>query len=117
MGSLVRLLVTFATTVPIENVHPLQGGLVRLKHPSERRPGLPRLNPWMFWPAFVFDIMRKHVSLAVVSVRLLLIAYAIYRDPAAKAYTDRALTHGAPEDEAKLELLAPVAAAAKPEAA
>jgi len=34
MGSLVRLLVTFATTVPIENVHPLQGGLVRLKHPQ-----------------------------------------------------------------------------------
>ena len=117
MGSLVRLLVTFATTVPIENVHPLQGGLVRLKHPSERRPGLPRLNPWLFWPAFVFDVVRKHVSLAVVSVRLLLIVYAIYRDSAAGAYTDQALTHGAPEDEAKLELLAPVAAAAKPQAA
>jgi hypothetical protein len=117
MGSLVRLLVTFATTVPIENVHPLQGGLVRLKHPSERRPGLPRLNPWLFWPAFVFDVVRKHVVLAVVSIRLLLIVYAISRDSAAGAYTDRALTHGAPEDESKLELLAPVAAAAKPQAA
>ena len=116
MGSLVRLLVTFATTVPIENVHPLQGGLVRLKHPSERRPGLPRLNPWLFWPGFVFDIVRKHVVLAVVSIRLLLIVYAISRDSAAGAYTDQALTHGAPEDEAKLELLAP-AAAAKPQAA
>ena len=117
MGSLVRLLVTFATTVPLENVHPLQGGLVRLKHPSERRPGLPRLNPWLFWPAFVFDVVRKHVGLAVVSVRLLLIVYAIYRDPAAKAYTDQALTHRKAEDEAKLELLAPVVAAAKPQAA
>jgi hypothetical protein len=117
MGSLVRLLVTFATTVPIENVHPLQGGLVRLKHPSERRPGLPRLNPWLFWPAFVFDVVRKHVVLAVVSVRLLLIVYEISRDSAAGAYTDQALKHGAPEDEAKLKLLAPAAAAAKPEAA
>jgi radical SAM superfamily enzyme len=107
MGSLVRLLVTFATAVPIENVHPLQSGLVRLKHPAERRPGLPRLNPWLFWPAFVFDVVRKHVVLAVVSVRLLLIVYAISRDTAARAYTDQALAHGEPEDEAKLELLAP----------
>ncbi len=117
MGSLVRLLVTFATTVPLENVHPLQGGLVRLKHPSERRPGLPRLNPWLFWPAFVFDVVRKHVGLAVVSVRLLRIVYAISRDSVAGAYTDQALTHGEAEDEAKLELLAPVAAAARPQAA
>jgi hypothetical protein len=107
MGSLVRLLGSFATAVPIENVHPLQAGLVRLKHPAERRPGLPRLNPWLFWPAFVFDVVRKHVVLAVVNIRLLLIAHAISRDPAARAYTDQALTQGEPEDEAKLELLAP----------
>ena len=65
----------------------------------------------------MFDIVRKHVSLAVVGVRLLLIAQAIYRDPAAKAYTDRALTHGKLDDEEKLELLAPVTAAAKRQAA
>ena len=38
----VKYLVTFSTTDRIENVHPLQGGIFRLKHPSERRPGLPR---------------------------------------------------------------------------
>jgi hypothetical protein len=107
MGSLVRLLVSFATAVPIENVHPLQAGLVRLKHPAERRPGLPRPNLWLFWPAFVFDVVRKHAVLAVVSIRLLMIVYAISRDSAASAYTDQALTHGEPEDEAKLDLLAP----------
>ncbi len=107
IGSLVRLLVSFATAVPIENVHPLQCGLVRLKHPAERRPGLPRVNPWLFWPAFVFDVVRKHVGLATASVRLLLIVYAISRDSAARAYTDQALTHGEPQDEAKLELFAP----------
>ena len=42
LRSLVKLLVTFATTVPLENVHPLQSGFLRLKHPSERRPGLQR---------------------------------------------------------------------------
>ena len=38
--SLIKLLLTFATTVRLEKVHPLQSGLLRLKHPSERRPGL-----------------------------------------------------------------------------
>ncbi len=112
MGSLVRLLVTFATTVPIENVHPLQGGVVRLRHPAERRPGLPRPNAWLFWPAFVLEVLRKHIVLGGVNLRLLLAARAIYRDAAAKTYTDRALTRGEPEEEAELELLAPVRAAA-----
>jgi hypothetical protein len=40
--SYMRLLARFALTVPLENVHPLQGGILRLKHPSERRPGLHR---------------------------------------------------------------------------
>ncbi len=42
MGSFVKLLFTFSTTVRLENVHPLQAGIFRLEHPSERRPGLPR---------------------------------------------------------------------------
>jgi radical SAM superfamily enzyme YgiQ (UPF0313 family) len=117
MGSLVKVLVQFATTVPIENVHPLQGGLVRLKHPAERRPGLPRPNPVLFWPAFAFEVVRKHARLAGVGVRLALMARAIARDSAARAYTDLALTRGEPEDEAKLELLAPNAAASKRQAA
>ncbi len=111
MGSLVKVLVQFATTVPIENVHPLQGGLVRLKHPAERRPGLPRPSPLLFWPAFAFEVVRKHARLASTGIRLALLARAITRDPAARAYTDLALTKGEPEDEARLELLAQHAAA------
>lgn len=37
LARLVKVLVSFATTVPLENVHPLQSGLLRLKTPSERR--------------------------------------------------------------------------------
>ncbi len=46
MKSLLTLLLTFSTTVAVENVHPLQGGVLRLKHPTERRPGLARANPF-----------------------------------------------------------------------
>ena len=55
VGSLLKLLVRFATTVSVEKVHPLQSGLFRRKHPSERRPGLPRENPLVFWPRFALE--------------------------------------------------------------
>jgi radical SAM superfamily enzyme YgiQ (UPF0313 family) len=105
MGSLVKILVQFAATVPIENVHPLQSGLVRLKHPSERRLGLPRPNPLLFWPTFAFEVAHKHAKLAGVAVWLAVTARAIARNPAAKAYTDLALTKGESADETKLELM------------
>ena len=38
--------------VPLENVHPLQAGLFRLKHPDERRPELPREPALTFYPRF-----------------------------------------------------------------
>ena len=41
MLNLAKYLLTFSTTDLLEGVHPLQGGILRLKHPSERRPGLP----------------------------------------------------------------------------
>jgi hypothetical protein len=52
-------------------VHPLQGGIFRLKHPSERRPGLSRENPWFFWPRFTWETLVKHVILArTIGIRL-----------------------------------------------
>ncbi|MGO7207669.1 radical SAM protein, partial [Rhizobium ruizarguesonis] len=58
LARLVKVLVSFATTVPLENVHPLQSGLLRLKTPSERRPDLPRENPLVFWPRFAWETFR-----------------------------------------------------------
>ncbi len=111
MGSLVKILVQFAATVPIENVHPLQGGLVRMKHPAERRPGLPEPNPILFWAAFAVEVIWKCARLASVGVRVALMARAIARNAGSGTYADLALTQGEPEDEASLELLASHAAA------
>ncbi|WP_245331134.1 B12-binding domain-containing radical SAM protein [Mesorhizobium sophorae] len=91
LGSLVKLLVTFSTVVPLEKVHPLQTGLLRLKRPSERRPGMPRENPWYFWPRFVWETLRKHAVLANTIVRLMVAARAISRNSASKDYMDQAL--------------------------
>jgi hypothetical protein len=92
IGSLVKLLVTFATAVHLEKMHPLQTGLLRLKRPSERRPGMPRENPWSFWPRFVRETLVKHAVLIGTIVRLVLAARTISRNSAAKDYMDQALT-------------------------
>jgi len=105
MGSLLKVLVTFATTVTLENVHPLQSGIFRLKRPSERRPGLPRESFWIFWPRFAWESLRKNRILIGTIVRLLLLKMAITRDPNAQTYTDQALTPVRDDDDETLDLL------------
>ena len=103
VGSLIKLLVNFATTVRLENVHPLQSGLLRLKHPTERRPGLAREGAHAFWPVFVWQTLAKHAVIGATIVRLIAVSMLIGRGAAARAYTDVALTPVA--DEAEMELL------------
>jgi radical SAM superfamily enzyme YgiQ (UPF0313 family) len=104
LASLVKVLVSFATTVPLEKVHPLQSGLLRLKHPSERRPGLPQQHPLVFWPQFVWETVAKHVSLAGSILRMSATAFLIKRNPASKNYMDQALTPVDDGEEEKLDL-------------
>ncbi len=105
MGSLVKLLLTFSTTDRLEKVHPLQSGILRLKHPSERRPGLPRESPWVFWPRFVWETLYKHAILAGLIGRLLVWKTAIARDPDARGYMDQALTPVGDDEDVTLDLL------------
>jgi hypothetical protein len=105
MGSLVKTLVTFSTSVALENVHPLQGGILRLKHPSERRPGLLREGAPLFWSRFAWETIRKHAALFGAIARLVLLRALIVCDPRARAYTDGALTPVADDDDARLDLL------------
>jgi hypothetical protein len=111
MGSLLKLLVSFATMVRLENVHPLQSGVLRLKHPSERRPGLPRERVWVFWPRFVWETLYKHVILAGVIARLFVSKISIGCDPHSRAYMDRALAPVGDDNDATLDLLTKTAGA------
>ena len=105
LANLAKYLLTFSTTDRLEQVHPLQGGILRLKHPSERRPGLPQENAWIFWPRFLWDTIRKQAILAHTIARLLLWVLAIRRDPNARSYTDLALTPVDDDDAETLDLM------------
>ena len=61
MGSLVKVLVTFAIDGSrSKTCIRCRAGIFRLKHPSERRPGLPRERGWVFWPRFAWEALCKH---------------------------------------------------------
>jgi hypothetical protein len=111
MGSLLKILVSFATMVRLEDVHPLQSGVLRLKHPSERRPCLPCERPWVFWPRFVWETLYKQFILAGLITRLLVLRISIACDPRARAYMDRALAPVGEDDDATLDLLTKTAGA------
>jgi radical SAM superfamily enzyme YgiQ (UPF0313 family) len=104
LGNLAKYLLTFSTTDRLESLHPLQGGILRLKHPSERRLGLPRESPWVFWPRFTWETLYKHAILFVKIGWLLAWKTAIARNPNARRYMDQALTPVRDDEDVTLEL-------------
>src|SRR6201996_1800488 len=105
MSSMVKLLVTFSLTDDLEGVHPLQSGIIRLRHPSERRPGLPREQTWIFWPRLAWDTVRKtFITLSRLS-ELSVVAIRAVRNPERHGYMDQALTPVDDDDDQALDLM------------
>ena len=105
MMSVVKLLITFSVSVRVENVHPLQTGILRLTHPSERRSGLPRESAWLFYPRYLWRTLVKTSKIAWTVLWVLSVKRRILRDPDHRNYTDDALTPAQDDDELKLDLL------------
>jgi hypothetical protein len=75
-----------------------------MKHPAERRPGLPRVSAWAFWPRFIWETLHKQTIAIGVLIKLVRVMRAIRRDPEAANYTDQALTP-VDDDDGQLDLL------------
>jgi hypothetical protein len=105
LSSLVKLLVRFGTTVQLEKVHPLQDGILRMKHPSERRPGLPAVNPLLFWPQFVWQTVYKQAVVIGAIVSMVRLMRQVQRNPDARSYMDQALTPVHDDDADTLDLM------------
>jgi hypothetical protein len=105
MASLVKLLLTFSLTDRLEKVHPLQSGIIRLRYPSERRPGLVAESAFLFWPKLTFEIVRKTAVTVAALSRLAYLSIKISRDPNRLEYKDDALSRMDDDDEGSLQLL------------
>jgi hypothetical protein len=97
-------IVTYYGSYRFENVHPLQCGILRYKVRTTRRPGLPIENPITFYARRAWEIIRTYAGMASFALKLDLFHRRLRRDPAAKLYTDLALTPVTETEEESLEM-------------
>jgi hypothetical protein len=89
MSAALRFFVGFTR---LENVHPLQGGLIRFKYRADRRPGSPIQPVWRFYPDYARETVTNLLRRGRIVLRLDRLRRSIEKDPNRRAYTDRALT-------------------------
>src|SRR5262249_23852844 len=91
-GSILFIMTWFKASFELENCHPVESGLLRLKSRRDRRPTLPLEPVWIFYPKYIAEIARKTVGWASIYLRLRMMYLRIKRDPKRYAYTDAAVT-------------------------
>jgi len=62
LRSLAKALIQFSWQMQFEKIHPLQSGLFRVKHPDERRPGLPRESAWTLYLRHARELIVNNVE-------------------------------------------------------
>ena len=86
------LITWFKGSIDIENIHPLEGGFLRLKFRRDRRPDRPIEPVWQFYPRYFAETAVKLVRWSALYLRLRRIYLRIKKDPQRFAYTDLAMT-------------------------
>ena len=101
---LAQIVLWFSSSVAVEGVHPLQGGILRLINRHDRRSSLPIEPIWSFYPRLVYNFVTRHVRLGRHAWRI----YRIYRKVASDleglAYTDQAIMPVSDDEVETLEL-------------
>jgi Radical SAM superfamily len=90
-GNVLFALTWFKASFDLENVHPVESGLLRLKFRRDRRPPQPIEPIWQFYPKYFAEVVRKTFGWAYLYLRLRRIYLRIKRDPMRYAYSDAAI--------------------------
>ncbi|HEX4640008.1 MAG TPA: hypothetical protein VH252_01400, partial [Chthoniobacterales bacterium] len=98
------LMMWFMSSIHLEGVHPLEGGVFRLKFRRDRRPGLPLESPLIFYPRYWTECVVKLGRLAFLYARIRRIYSRIKKDPNRFKYMDVALTPPTEHDIEDLEM-------------
>jgi radical SAM superfamily enzyme YgiQ (UPF0313 family) len=91
LRSLAKALIQFSSQMQLENIHPLQSGMFRMKHPDERRPGLPRESAWTLYPRHLRDLIVRNARYIQTILSIQMMRWQIERDPNKHLYIDQAL--------------------------
>ena len=90
-GKTLFLIGWFKGCISIENIHPLEGGFLRLKSRRSRRSGLPLESPFRFYPKLLAETLWKQWRWLGLYLRLRRIYRRVRADPLRFEYTDLAL--------------------------
>src|SRR5262249_49195039 len=104
MSRLAAMLFLFSSSVPIENVHPLQGGILRRKYRRDRRPGLPIEPPVWFHAKYVWGFVTRYSRALRLFVWMAMTNQRVRKAPDRHAYMDQAMTPVADDETERLEL-------------
>jgi hypothetical protein len=102
VNSITSTLLWFNTMIPFEGVHPLEGGIIRLKFRRDRRPGLPIESPFVFYPRYLWESARKLRGYWSTYRLFRRIREEVKADPNRWSYTDVAI---APPQEDEFDAL------------
>ncbi len=73
LGNLIFLFTWFSGCIDIEKIHPLEGGIMRMKYRKTRRLDLPLENPLIFYPKYFLGTFWKQIRWLSLYIKLILI--------------------------------------------
>ena len=92
LSKVVNAMIVFSGATRIEDVHPLQFGIVRRKSRTQRRHGMPIENPLIYYPWRAVEFVRQSLSVGHAGAALSRDQETREGRPAAFNYIDEALT-------------------------
>jgi hypothetical protein len=95
LRSFANVLITltwFKASFELENCHPVESGLIRLKYRRDRRPTMPIESIWSFYPKYTAELAYKTWSWIALYLRLRRMYVRIKYDPKRYEYSDLAIT-------------------------
>jgi hypothetical protein len=90
-GNVLFVLTWFKASFELENCHPVESGLLRLKSRRDRRPGRPIDPVWTFYPKYLAEIARKTAGWAEIYLKLRWIYVRVKHNPKRYEYSDLAI--------------------------
>jgi hypothetical protein len=96
--TVVSLMMEFKAIYEIEGIHPLEGGIVRLKYRTDRRPEMGIEWPGVFHAKLAAEVLWKIWHYGRIYFEARRIIQKVKADPARASYMDTALSPAAEDD-------------------
>lgn len=98
-------MIHFLGAILIEKVHPLECGIVRRKHRTQRRHGMKLENPLVFYPKRAIEAVSVAISWARLFLKFRPAMKRVLADEDRRNYSDLALTPTSDIEEQDMELI------------